>query len=52
MCSGLGTLERQNNTARDEEEQTEVENIVSRTLDIAFTANIVNMYCNIVILSR
>ena len=51
MCSGLGTLERQNNTAREEEE-TEVENIVSRTLNIAFTANIVNMYCNIVILSR
>ena len=33
ICSGLGTLERQNNTAREEEE-TEVENIVSRTSNI------------------
>ena len=44
MCSGLGTLERQNNTAREEEEEeeTEVENIASRVLDIVITINIVN----------
>ena len=52
MCSGLGTLERQNNTAREKEAETEVENIALKTLNIVSTVNIVNMYCNIVKLSR
>ena len=43
MCSGLGTLERQNNTAREEEEETEVENIVSRKLNIVL--KILNRKC-------
>ena len=42
ICSGLGTLERQNNTATEEEE-TEVENIVSRTIVVYFS------YCKYVL---
>ena len=43
ICSGLGTLERQNNTATEEEEETEVENIVSRTIVVYFS------YCKYVL---